>query len=189
MFEHRLASRADIPILESLVDLSIRVLLRDHLSSDQLEASRWIMGLDTQLIDDGTYYVVEAEERIAGCGGWSRRGTLFGGDHSENRDTRLLDPLCEAARIRAMYTHPDYARRGIGRLILSFCEAAAAREGFRRFELAATMAGLPLYRACGYREVEASFADTPAGTKVPIVRMEKGNVGAETGGALAPSVL
>jgi GNAT superfamily N-acetyltransferase len=93
------------------------------------------MGVDTHLIEDGTYFVVECERRIAGCGGWSRRETLFGGDHSGGRDARLLDPATEPARVRAMYTHPDFARRGVGGLVLSLCDAAAARKGFRSLEL------------------------------------------------------
>jgi GNAT superfamily N-acetyltransferase len=108
------------------------------------------MGLDTQLIDDRTYFVVESGGRIAGCGGWSRRAPPFGGDHSSNRDDRLLDPGTDPARVRAMYTHPDFARRGVGRMILSLCEAAAAAAGFRRVELVATLAGERLYGACGY---------------------------------------
>jgi GNAT superfamily N-acetyltransferase len=132
------------------------------------------MGLDTQLIEDGTYFIVEANGRLAGSGGWSRRATLFGGDHSAGRSETLLDPARDAARIRAMYTHPDFARQGVGRMILAHCEGAAAKEGFRRLELAATMAGVPLYRACGYVEVESSFEDTPSGVKVPLVRMRKG---------------
>jgi len=172
-FSHRLASPQDIPALESLMTASIRVLLRAHLSAEEIAASFSVMGLDTQLIDDGTYYTVEAEGRLAGCGGWSRRATLFGGDHSSGRSTALLDPAHDAARIRAMYTHPDFARRGVGRKILALCETGAADEGFRRLELAATMAGLPLYRECGYAEIERFFAETPSGVRVPLARMTK----------------
>ncbi len=153
--------------------VSIRALLKPVLSPAQVEASFAIMGLDTQLIEDGTYFVVSDGKRIAGCGGWSRRATLFGGDHSAARDARLLDPKTEAARVRAMYTHPDFARRGIGRLILTLCEQAAAREGFTHTELGATMAGLPLYRAYGFAEIERLDVETPSGVHVPIVRMGK----------------
>src|ERR1700722_2923042 len=142
-FPHRLARRDDMPALQSVMDAAMRVLLPAHLSRDEAEASFAIMGLDSQLIDDGTYFVVEADGRIAGCGGWSRRATLFGGDHSAGRDAALLDPAVDAARVRAMYTHPDFVRRGVGRLILAACETAAAREGFRSCELAATLAGEP----------------------------------------------
>lgn len=112
------------------------------------------MGLDTQLVEDGTYYVVESDGAVAGCGGWSRRATLYGGDHSAGRDAALLDPTTDAARIRAMYTHPQFARRGVGRLILDTCERAAISEGFRSLELMSTMAGRPFYLAAGFHPVE-----------------------------------
>ncbi|MEI9997042.1 MAG: GNAT family N-acetyltransferase [Rhizomicrobium sp.] len=172
-FTHRLATAADLAVLKPLMNAAIGELLKPFLTPQQVAASFSIMGLDSQLVADGTYFVVESDGRIAGCGGWSRRATLFGGDHSAGRDAALLDPARDAARVRAMYTHPDFARRGVGRLILSLCEAAAAREGFNRVELAATMAGLPLYRACGYREIEAFESDTPEGVKVPLIRMGK----------------
>lgn len=151
----------------------MRVHLAAVLSPDEVDASFAIMGLDTQLIEDGTYYVVEREGRIAGCGGWSRRATLFGGDHSAGRDAALLDPKADAARVRAMYTHPDFARQGVGRLILGVCEEKAAAEGFARTELGATMSGLPLYKAYGYCEIEHLRVDTPSGVRVPIIRMSK----------------
>jgi GNAT superfamily N-acetyltransferase len=131
------------------------------------------MGLDTQLIEDGTYFVVESRGRIAGCGGWSRRATLFGGDHSAGRSSALLDPARDAARVRAMYTHPDFARRGVGRMILGLCERAAAAEGFSCLEMGATLAGEPLYRACGYETIERLDTDTPSGVRVPMLRMGK----------------
>ncbi|MEJ0069930.1 MAG: GNAT family N-acetyltransferase [Pseudomonadota bacterium] len=112
------------------------------------------MGLDTQLIADRSYFVVESAGAAIGCGGWSRRATLYGGDHTAGRDAALLDPVRDAARVRAMYVHPEQARRGVGRLILSRCEQAAAASGFARVELMATLAGEPLYRACGYSEIE-----------------------------------
>ena len=130
------------------------------------------MGLDNQLIDDGTYYVVESEGRLAGCGGWSRRATLYGGDHSAGRNSALLDPAREPARIRAMYTHPDFARRGVGRLILERCESAAAAEHFTRLELMSTLAGEPLYSAAGYEPIE-EVEDASGGTSVPLIRMAK----------------
>lgn len=131
------------------------------------------MGLDTQLIADGTYVAAEEDGVIAGCGGWSRRATLYGGDHSADlRDPALLDPARDAARIRAMYTHPARARRGIGRLILAYCEAAAAAEGFSSVELMSTLSGQPLYLACGYTPVESAPAQV-GGVTVPLVRMRK----------------
>jgi GNAT superfamily N-acetyltransferase len=171
--QHRLATRADLAAMTVLMDEAIALLLRPHLSEVQIAASRTIMGLDTQLVDDRTYFLVEQEGTLAGCGGWSRRATMYGGDASPGRDAVLLDPARDATRVRAMYTHPAFARRGIGRLILSLCETAARAEGFARAELVATMAGEPLYRACGYRALER-FSDDQGGAAVPLVRMSKG---------------
>ncbi len=151
---------------------AIGVLQRGFLTDTQIEASRQIMGLDTQLILDGTYFVVHEGNVLAGCGGWSRRATLYGGDHFGGRNARLLDPATEPARIRAMYTAPAFVRRGVGRLILSLCEAAAAAEGFTRAEMGATLAGVPLYEACGYGALE-QMADRVGGVEVPLVRMGK----------------
>src|SRR3954452_7514428 len=122
------------------MEAAIGELQKGFLDAAQIESSRAIMGLDTQLIDDGTYFVAEIDGQIAGCGGWSRRATLYGGDHSAGRDAALLVPGVHPARVRAMYTHPDYVRRGVGRLVLSRCETAAAAEGFTEFELMATLA-------------------------------------------------
>lgn len=170
---HRLALTSDIPTLKSLMADSIRELLRDFLPPDAVEASFEVMGLDTQLIDDGTYFVVACEGAIVGCGGWSRRNTLFGGDHTAARNDALLDPKTDAARVRAMYTSPEFARRGVGRLVLMLCEQAAAAEGFSRVELAATLAGEPLYRACGYKEIERFEAQTSKAIPIPLIRMGK----------------
>jgi GNAT superfamily N-acetyltransferase len=130
------------------------------------------MGIDTQLVEDGTYYVVLDGDTVAGCGGWSRRATLYGGDHTPGRDPELLDPATEPARVRAMYTHPAYARRGVGRLILELCERAARAEGFTRLELMGTMSGQPLYTTYGFRPVEY-LEDDRGGVPVPLVRMAK----------------
>lgn len=169
---HRLATEEDLPALRTLMAAAIDRLQSAYLDPAQVTASRAVMGLDTQLIADRTYFVVEAAGAIAGCGGWSRRATLYGGDHSGGREPRLLDPATEAARVRAMYTHPDFTRRGVGRRILAVCEAAARAEGFRRVELMATLAGEPLYRACGYGEVER-IVDASGGAGVPLIRMGK----------------
>ena len=169
---HRLARREDIPALTRLMDAAIAELLTPYLDAQQIEASRLIMGLDTQLIEDGTYFMIEEEGQLAGCGGWSRRATLYGGDATAGRNAALLDPARDAARVRAMYTHPDFTRRGVGRLILKLCEEAARAEGFRRAELMATMAGEPLYRACGYEPIEA-VVERPGGVEVPLLRMGK----------------
>src|SRR5215208_2048894 len=150
----RLATLADVAVLLPLMEAAIEVLQKGYLDHDQIESSKAIMGIDRQLIDDGTYFVVEIDGRVAGCGGWSRRATLYGGDHSSGRDAALLDPATDPARVRAMYTHPDFARRGAGRLVLEACEAAAAAEGFATLELMATRSGGPLYEAFGFRPVE-----------------------------------
>jgi GNAT superfamily N-acetyltransferase len=168
----RIARRADVPALLPLIEAATVDLQRGFLDEDQIRSSRAIMGLDTQLIDDGTYFVVESDGDLAGCGGWSRRATLYGGDHSAGRDAALLDPATEPARIRAMYTHPAFARRGVGRLVLARCEAAAAAEGFTVLELMGTLAGRPLYEAAGFRVV-VHLSDATGGTPVPLVRMRK----------------
>lgn len=169
---HRLAQAEDIPALVAVVDAAIAELQHGFLDPAQIESSRMIMGLDRQLVADGGYFVVEADGRIAGCGGWSRRATLYGGDHTPGRDAALLDPTTEAARVRAMYTHPDFARRGVGRLILSLCEDAARAAGFGRLELMATLSGRALYSRCGYADIEA-IKDARGGAAVPLVRMGK----------------
>lgn len=173
-FTHRLATLEDLPALRAVMEAAISELQRGFLDDTQIEASRTIMGLDTQLIEDDTYILVECDGQIAGCGGWSRRATLYGNDATLGRDARLLDPTVEAARVRAMYTNPAFARRGVGRLILSLCEAAAAKEGFRRLELAATLAGEPLYTAYGFTSIAlVEDATDGSGAPVPIIRMEK----------------
>ncbi len=171
-FTHRLATRDDLSALSTLIEAAISELQKPFLNAAQIESSRTCMGLDTQLIDDGTYFVVEQEGVVAGCGGWSRRATLYGGDCSPGRDAALLDRAVDPARVRAMYTHPHFTRRGVGRLILSLCEAAARAEGFTRVELMATMAGEPLYRACGYQPLER-LSDDRGGAAVPLLRMAK----------------
>jgi len=170
----RVATASDIPRIRPLMDAAIGVLLQPFLSPAMVEASREIMGLDTQLIADETYYVVMSGDEVVGCGGWSRRATLFGGDHTAGRDAALLDPAKEPARVRAMYTRPGWERRGIGRLVLKTCEAAAQAAGFSTCELAATLGGEPLYAACGYAPVERFEAETRGGLRVPLIRMRKG---------------
>ena len=172
-FTHRFAREPDIAAISALMARAIGALQGDFLTPSQVAASRAVMGLDTQLIADGTYLLVNAGNgRLAGCGGWSRRATLYGGDHSTSlRDAALLDPRHDAARIRAMYTDPDFVRRGVGRLVLSVCEAAARDAGFARAEMMATLAGEPLYRACGYQPIER--IETPGEVPVPMIRMGK----------------
>ncbi len=175
-FSHRLATETDTDEISALMDAAIGNLLRGFLSPDQVAVSRSIMGLDRQLIADGTYFVVHdtASGRLAACGGWSRRATLYGGDHSTaQRNAVLLRIGADAARIRAMYTHPDFVRRGLGRHVLSVCEQAAHEAGFTRAELMATLAGEPLYRACGYEEIERIISASVDGVDVPGLRMGK----------------
>ena len=168
----RLATEADLPRLTALMDLAIGENLKPFLPPELIVASRAVMGLDTTLVADRTYFVVEDGPEIAGCGGWSRRATLYGGDHSAGRDAALLDPAVDAARVRAMYTHPDFARRGVGRLILRLCEDAARAEGFTRLELMGTMSGRPLYEAYGFVAIE-DVVDARGGAPVPLTRMGK----------------
>ncbi len=170
--ELRLASEADLPVLRAMMARSIAELQSAFLDPAQVAASATMMGLDTRLIDDGTYFAAILDGVIVGCGGWSKRSTLYGGDHSPGRDARLLDPATEAARIRAMYTSPGHARRGIGRAVLAACEQAARAAGFSRTELMATLAGQPLYRAAGYEPIEA-IVDRNGPVPVPMVRMGK----------------
>lgn len=172
MIRLRPARRADLPLLELIANAAIDELLSRALDAQELAASRMIMGVDTRLVDDGTYLVAELDDEIAGCGGWSRRATLYGGDHSPGRDAALLNPGQDPARVRAMYTRPAFARRGVGRAILQEAERQARAEGFRETELAATLSGVPLYAACGYRPVE-HFTDASGGYPVPLVRMRK----------------
>jgi len=169
---YRLATLADAGALRTLMDASITELQKPFLDSSQIESSRTIMGLDTQLIQDGTYFIVEVDGRLAGCGGWSPRATMYGGDQTPGRNAEFLKPKSDPAKVRAMYTHPAYARKGVGRLILSLCESAARKEGFLGVELMATMSGEPLYRACGYEPVER-IEDRRGGAPVPLVRMQK----------------
>lgn len=169
----RIATEADLEPLRALMALAIDRGQAAVLTPGQVVASRAVMGLDTQLIRDGTYFVVEEGGVPVGCGGWSRRATLYGGDHSTDlRDPALLDPAKDAARIRAMYTHPDHVRRGIGRMILDRCEQAARAEGFVAAELMGTAGGVPLYAACGYYPVERADAQVD-GVTVPLTRMRK----------------
>jgi GNAT superfamily N-acetyltransferase len=151
---------------------AIEELQKGFLNDAQIRSSHAFMGLDQQLIDDGTYYVVEIDGRLAGCGGWSRRATLYGGDHSAGRDSALLDSARDPAKVRAMYTHPSFTRRGVGRLILSLCEQAASAEGFSRLELMSTLSGQPLYTAAGFEPLE-EVTDSAGGVPVPLVRMGK----------------
>ena len=171
-FTHRIATYEDIPTIEVLMELSINQLLGPLLSAEQLEASFDSMGLDDQLIKDGTYFMIFCDEVFVGCGGWSNRETLFGGNHTPNRDDNFLDPLKDSARIRAMYTHPDWARQGIGSLVMHLGENAAKELGFKKCELMATQSGKLLYETQGYESIEDILYKTETGKTVPMIRME-----------------
>jgi GNAT superfamily N-acetyltransferase len=163
----------DLAEMSALMDRAIRELQAAFLTPAEIEASFEFMGIDTALVRDSTYFKVMDGGQIVGCGGWSRRATLFGGDHSSGRDARLLDPASEPARVRAMYTHPDHARRGIGRMVLEACEAAARAEGFTVLELAATKAGQPLYEAWGFVAVEPIPIVSTRGVALEFARMTR----------------
>jgi GNAT superfamily N-acetyltransferase len=180
----RVAEARDIPLLGELIEASVRGLQAGDYSAAQLEgALRTVYGVDTQLIADGTYFAAEAVDDaggessgavvLVGCGGWSKRKTLYGGDQFAGREDSLLDPARDAAKIRAFFVHPGWARRGIGGMILEACEAAAGVAGFRRLEMGATLTGVPFYRAKGYVELEAVEAPLGNGLTLPIVRMGK----------------
>jgi GNAT superfamily N-acetyltransferase len=178
-FTIRLATSADIPALRELIDKSVRVLQREDYSAAQLDAALGTAyGVDTQLISDETYYVVEAvgagdEKVLAACGGWSMRKTLYGSDHGPYRDNAMLDAARDAAKIRAFFVHPEWTRRGIASLILKTCEDAAYARGFRRFEMGATLTGVPMYAARGYVKGEQIEVPLPNGMSLAVVRMSK----------------
>jgi GNAT superfamily N-acetyltransferase len=186
---YRLATDADIPHLGPLIEASIRGLQAGDYSPSQIEQAigTWL-GLDTQLVADQTYFAVEVPGgpidtanpdhlpiigNLAACGGWSRRKTPYGSDHRPNRDDALLDPRTDAAKIRAFFVHPAWARRGIGSRILDLCEQAGHAEGFTRFEMGATLTGIPLYRRHGYVEQERIELPLANGESLPIVKMSK----------------
>jgi N-acetylglutamate synthase-like GNAT family acetyltransferase len=175
----RLAREEDIPTLHELIALSVRGLMTWAYSASQLESAlgTWL-GVDSQLVADGTYFVVECEaadgtKKMAGCGGWSKRKTPYGSDHRPGREDRLLDPKTEAAKIRAFFVHPTFARRGIGSQILEACERAAMDAGFTELEMGATLSGVPLYEKHGYRSVERIELPLTNGETLPIEKMKK----------------
>lgn len=168
----RLAAAGDIPELNELIPRSARALSAGFYTERETEAAiRYIFGVDTQLVADRSYFVVEEDGALIGCGGWSRRRSLYGGDQKKQGPDPLLDPATDAARIRAFFVHPDRARRGIGSMLMRACISAARAAGFERLELVATLPGEPLYRRFGFAALER-FEDTlPDSTRVPVVRM------------------
>lgn len=171
----RLATTDDIPALQQLIRESVNALSAEHYSAPQIaSALSHVFGVDSQLIRDETYFVAEVDREIVGCGGWSKRKTLFGGDQSKSGASEpLLDPATDAARIRAFYVHPRWSRRGIGSRILDACENAARNAGFAGTELVATLPGEPLYLAKGYEKAEPIQIKTPDGESLPAFRMTK----------------
>ena len=169
----RLANYEDIPVVKGLMEQSIAVLLGYYVNEEELEASFESMGLDDQLILDKTYFLIDFEGVLVGCGGWSNRKTLFGGNHTPNRSNDFLDPNHDAAKIRAMYTHPDWARKGIGTFILELAEKEACNAGFKRCELMATLSGIYLYKRRGYRIDEEIFYKSKKGNSVKMYKMTK----------------
>jgi GNAT superfamily N-acetyltransferase len=176
-FQLRQAKAEDIPALHSLIELSVRGLQKDDYSSAQIEgALGHALGLDAQLIEDQTYFVAEPIDQaglIVGCGGWSNRKTLFGSDHGPNRENIFLDPKTDAAKIRAIFVHPKWARQGLGTLILKHCEEAAQRAGFTTLEMGSTLTGVPLYTLKGYVPRENVAVPLPNGETLPVVHMVK----------------
>jgi GNAT superfamily N-acetyltransferase len=170
----RPATFEDIPQLNELIALSVRGLSTDYYTPAQIESAiKYIFGVDTQLITDGTYFVAQIGDTVVGCGGWSKRNTLYGGDQHKEIEDPLLDPGQDAARIRAFFVHHVYARQGVGRHIINVCEAAANSNGFTFFELGATLPGVPLYKAMGYEAIERIDAPLPDGEVLGIVKMRK----------------
>ncbi len=185
----RLAVPEDVPVIRQLIDASVRGLQTLDYTPAQIEgALKTVFGVDSQLIADGTYIVAEAEleaiapaeeknarfeSMIVGCGGWSKRKTLYGSDHWTGREDSLLDPLHDAAKIRAFFIHPDWARRGVGTLILQACEDAARAAGFTRYEMGATLTGAKLFGAKGYVAVKSISIPLLNGESLPVIHMEK----------------
>jgi len=175
-FHLRKAGVDDIPLLTRLIEVSVRGLQIDDYTPAQIEgALQSVYGVDTQLIADGTYFAVESTDdgQIIACGGWSQRKTLYGGDQYAAREDSLLDPALDAAKIRAFFVHPQWARRGLGSLILEACEVAATAAGFTRLEMGATLSGVPFYLAKGYAAIEMQSVPLANGEALPILRMSK----------------
>lgn len=160
--------------IKELIAESARGLSREHYTDVQIEAAiATVFGVDTDLIEDGTYFVAEIAGALAGCGGWSRRKTLFGGDQYSSRDAGYLDPQSEPAKIRAFFIHPDHARKGIARAILARCEEEARAHGFRELELMATLPGIEFYKSCGFSERGTFDLDLTDSVKLELVLMRK----------------
>jgi GNAT superfamily N-acetyltransferase len=170
----RKARLDDREAIQQLIAASARSLSRNYYQNAQIEAAvETVFGVDSDLIKDGTYFVVESDERLAGCGGWSKRRNLFGGDQYPDRQTEMLDPLSEPAKIRAFFVHPEHARKGIARMILECCEREAKEGGFSSLELMATLPGIPFYEAAGYEAGERFDLDMGHGVQLELMQMRK----------------
>ena len=170
----RMATMQDVPALKELIPTSARELSKGYYTPQQAESAiKYIFGADTQLIADKTYYIAEADGQVVGCGGWSKRKTLYGGDQMKTEQDPLLDPEQDAGRIRAFFIHPEWARKGIGRRIIEACEEAAKADGFTRMELGATLPGEPLYAAMGYEVTDRFDIPMGDGTALPAAHMKK----------------
>jgi GNAT superfamily N-acetyltransferase len=185
----RLAVPEDVPALRELIEASVRGLQMQDYTPAQIEgALKTVFGVDSQLIADGTYIVAEAEAHVSdragrksapsgltivGCGGWSKRKTLYGSDHWTGREDALLEPLSDAAKIRAFFIHPEWARRGVGTMILQACETAARDAGFTRYEMGATLTGAKLFAVKGYVAVKPISIPLVNGESLPVIHMEK----------------
>jgi N-acetylglutamate synthase-like GNAT family acetyltransferase len=170
----RKATMEDREAIQQLISESARLLSREHYTDIQIEAAiATVFGVDTTLIEDGTYFVVESDRELAGCGGWSKRKTLFGGDQYSSRDTRYIDPETDPAKIRAFFIHPNHARKGIARAILSRCEDEARAHGFHALELLSTLPGIEFYKSCGFVENGNLTLDLTDAVKLEFVPMRK----------------
>ncbi len=170
----RRAVMEDRESIKRLIAESARLLSREHYNDTQIEtAIATVFGVDTDLIEDGTYFVAESEGMLVGCGGWSKRKTLFGGDQFSSRDASYLDPASEPAKIRAFFIHPDHARKGIARAILSKCESEARDQGFRTLELMATLPGIEFYKSVGFVQTGNLDLELKDGVKLELVPMRK----------------
>jgi GNAT superfamily N-acetyltransferase len=170
----RHATMEDREPIKELIAESARYLSRAHYDDTQIEAAiAKVFGVDTTLIEDGTYFVAESDGVLVGSGGWSKRKTLFGGDQYSSRDTGYIDPASEPAKIRAFFIHPDHARKGIGRAILARCESEARAEGFRALELMATLPGIEFYRSCGFSATSDFELELRDGVKLEFLLMRK----------------
>jgi GNAT superfamily N-acetyltransferase len=170
----RPASLDDAPAIDELMKVSTRDIFPRFYDAKQTESSvRFIASVDRALLEDGTYFVIEADGELVACGGWSRRDKLYTGSGDAAGDARLLDPAREPARVRAMFTRSDWTRRGLGRQILEACEAAAKAEGFRTLALMSTMPGVPLYEHFGFEVVEHVLIPMPDGTTIAGASMTK----------------